>query len=1078
MQREAMMFTNQSHAYQRLNMSYIFQRGSSATSPHRSLPRILLALAAILLWSYRVLGQDAQLARTPVAEAPQIAVVDVGAHHRIYGRITTVTNAATKTVHSKTNIAYTEMATGLNYQDAQGNWVEATENIEITQDGGQAVHGQSQAYFPKNVNGSLMRYVTPDGVALNFKLLGLSYQDASGKSVLFAQLKDSNGILLSSSNVVVYPDAFDGVSASVRYRYTRSGYEQDVLLQGVLPDSSRWGLDAQSVVLQVLTEFVGTQEPDKGLAPMFDGTTETNLIFGVVQIGRGKAFTIGSEENTVIVRPHWLHLTDPNSNVARTFLLEQVSLQDLTAQLSQLSSSDGGGSASVPGASNARELGVASLGFHPPALKMGKPIKGPLELASAGYRETGLVLDFTTTITNGFSNYTFTNGTYYINGTANMTGITTFEDGAVLKYATNATVSANNIVWLGQPFHPIIMTSKDDNTVGDTISGSTGTPTNYFANPALKVDSTTTTNALISNFRICHAQTGLFINNSLATFSNGQVVHCKYGATLQIGWGAIEFDNILWSNVQTNFNDISADEEFIVQNNTFSGNTLLVLPASSEFFFTNCIFANVTTLYAGGSSPLAFSGNYNGFYNSPLFGVGTNATASVPFQAVGSAGFYLLPNSPFLNYGSTGVGSNLLANLQARTTFPPVVLSNALYYSNLDLEPQAQRDPGATGLTLGYHYPPIDFACGSLFISGAILTVGPGTVIAGFASSGTYSYAMGISDGATVLATGSATNPARIVCYNTVQEPSNTNWYAPSTYGLLLNGLNSSNAAVMHCRFTDFSVMAQDCPLYYDSGGIMQNPTFQDCQFHGGNFWAKDYNANVTNCLFDHVDIRLWTVSGGSTFLYNNLFRACDIDIYMGFTGCVARDNMFDQTYIYDEGSAAFVGGYNAYMTNWTNVALGNITLAVTNSSDKRLTASPTYQTGPLSRFYLPSGMTTADSGSRSAPQAGLYHQTCTTNQTIEGSSTVDIGFHLMAVDAYGRALDSYSSGLPDYLADSNGDGIFNTGDFCNWLSATNGPDGISNYLLWLQGRNPGATASSMADTNNLINLIVFTPLR
>ena len=1049
-------------------MSFIFNMDRCVQMYRSALTRVALSCATVLLCSLPALGQDAQLARTPVSEVPQIAVVDVGAHHRVYGRITTVTNAATKTTHSKTNIAYTELATGLNYRDAQGSWVEATENIDITQDGGQAVHGQSQAYFPKNVNGSLMRYVTPDGVQLNFKLLGLSYQDASGKSVLFAQLKDSNGILLSSSNVVVYPDAFDGTSASVRYKYTRSGFEQDILLQGPLPDCHAWGLDPQSVIIQILTEFVGSTEPAKESVPMFDRTSETNLIFGVARIGRGKAFTIGSDENTVIVRPHWLHLTDPNSNVDRTFLLEQVSFAELSEQLNQLSSSIGGGSASVPAPPKSRELGVASLGLHPPALKMGKPIKGPLELASAGYRETGLVLDFTTTITNGFNNYTFTNGTYYINGTANMTGITTYEDGSVLKFATNATVSANNVVWLGRPYHPIIMTSKDDNTVGDTISGSTGTPTNYFANPALKISSATNT-VNISNFRVCYAQTAISIYNSAANFTNGQVFQCKTGAKFDTGLQPFEFDNILWANVTTNLNVVTSGETIILQNNTIANNSAVALQHSAAIYFTNCVFANVTTLHSG-DAPAAFDGNHNGFYSSPTFGYTTNGSAVYPFQLVGSAAYYLLPNSPFLNVGSSGVGSNLVANLQTLTTFPPVVFSNVLYYTNLNLQPQAQRDPGTIGLTLGYHYPPIDFACGGFYINGATLSIGPGTVIAGFGSAGTYPYAIGISDGATATLTGSATSPARIVCYNTVQEPSTTNWNTPS-YGMLLNGLNSSNAAVLNCRFTDFSLMAQDCPHYKDNGGIMQNPIFQDCQFHGGQFWASDYNATLTNCLFDHVDIELWTVSGGSTFLYNNLFHAGSIDIYMGLVGCAAQDNMFDQTYIYDEGSVAFTASYNAYVTGCSN-------LVVTNVHDVHLSVSPAYQTGPLSRFYLPTGIATADAGSRTAASAGLYHQTCNTNQTIEGSSTVDIGFHLMALDANGRALDSHSSGLPDYLADTNGNGVYDAGDFCDWTSGTNGHDGLTNYLLWIQGHNPRASAASVVDTNGVLNLTVYTPLK
>jgi len=55
--------------------------------------------------------------------------------------------------------------------------------------------------------------LTSDGKELRSNVLGLRYFDtSSGKSVLIAQIKDCEGQIVGS-NQVVYADAFDGVNA-------------------------------------------------------------------------------------------------------------------------------------------------------------------------------------------------------------------------------------------------------------------------------------------------------------------------------------------------------------------------------------------------------------------------------------------------------------------------------------------------------------------------------------------------------------------------------------------------------------------------------------------------------------------------------------------------------------------------------------------------------------------------------------------------------------------------------------------------------------------------------------------------
>ena len=92
----------------------------------------------------------------------------------------------------------------------------------------------------------------------------------------------------------------------------------------------------------------------------------------------------------------------------------------------------------------------------------------------------------------------------------------------------------------------------------------------------------------------------------------------------------------------------------------------------------------------------------------------------------------------------------------------------------------------------------------------------------------------------------------------------------------------------------------------------------------------------------------------------------------------------------------------------------------------------PDYQASSLGSYYYPtSGGTTSlanliNNGGRTASAAGLYHHTTRTDQTKD-SSTVDIGFHYLALNGGNQPVDTDSEGIPDYLEDKNGNGSFDS---------------------------------------------------
>jgi len=968
------------------------------------------------------------------------AVVSRDANSQVWERTVFEPGPSGQTVARKHR--YTELASGLNYLDTNGQYVPSQEQIEAFAGGAIARQGQYQVIFANNLNSAgAIDLQTPDGKRLRSNILGLMYYDpATGDAVQIAQIQDSEGGLIAT-NQVLYPNAFAGVKADVLYTYRRDGMEQDVILREQLPVPEALGMNSATVELEVFTEFqdapaasVGAMDSNEpGLDP------DETVSWGATSLGRGKAFNLGGEDSPATVVKRYVNIQ------GRYFLQEKVKYQDIQAALVKLPEQ----------ASNERRLPMmASKTLVLPKTPTLKTAARPIRLAAATPSNQGYVLDYVT-VNAAYTGYTFqSDTTYYISSPLGLYGTNTFEGGTVIKYAAGMSIMVEPeiftpmFVFKSGAYRPVVFTAKDDNTIGESISGSTGNPSGYYANPALSL--TFMGVQLLNGLRISYAGTAISCPGIPVTLDNAQFVNCGVGVS--VSGSTVNVNNALFLNVNTNFSLTGAGAVVAANNVTFDNAQFLAsptnYPSGSYLQLTNCILANVTnvagTVYAG----------YNGFYNTPTFGSTIISTNSYPFQTAGGASHYLATNCVFANVGTTSIDANLLASLRSKTTYPPIIYytPGTYFSSTLNLSPQAQRDTDVPDL--GYHYDPLDYIFGPTYVTNATITAHAGTAIGIFATN-SYTYGLALANNAQFHSQGAPNNLNHVVEYNTVQEQTPAGWKIPS-YGLVAH-YNGTNFLI-DCGFTDWSVMAQDA-CHVQIGSINSPITLQNCQFHGGTILSYSSAISLVNCLLERVNVDIEPADSSTNVFRNDLFWGGTFSFFPALTNAVIIDNLFDRTAIPDGlggDGVTYIGGHNAYVTNCDE-------LDPVYPGDMVLSNSPAYVTSWLGNYYLPYNYYSPliDAGSTTADKFGLYHFTMQNSQVPEGSSVVDIGYHYVALDKNGMPIDSNSDGIPDYLEDGNGNGIVDSGE-TDWQSDGD-YDGVGDAQELVDGTDPNDPDSAEA---------------
>lgn len=936
-------------------------------------------------------------AKTPGSDSAY-NITERGPHHRVWARVSYETNALGEAT-AQTN-SYTELETGMNVRQPDGSYVEASDEIEIMNEGAVARKGRHQVIFSVNCNTPVaIDMLTADGKRLQSRILGLAFYDtATGESVLIAEIKDSDGqLLMDARNEVIYYDALTDIKCDIRYRNSKAGLEQDLILRENPPSPADYKLSPATTVLEVLTEFFDAPVPEKK-ERFVNGSADEFLDFGDLKMGNGRVFVMGEEATEIAVTKQWGTLD------GRTFLMEEIPYQTVVPALDALPGRTASLMTSPDGV-----LHRVSVRRLLPTFKQAKKGTGPMKLASAPLSGKGVVLDYTAA--SSATNYTFKGDTtYYVSGTVNLSGTNTiFEGGTVIKYAPTNTPKLNvtsPITWQGSVYRQIVMTARDDSTVGEGITGSTGNPnTNYFANPALYIDGTVAgTNAVLQNLRIAYAQSAIVFNGRTGhVVSHAQLVNCANGITATNAEFSLR--NALLYNVLTNFNGSSATGHC----------EHLTINTASWMNKSNAITLTLTnSLLVGVTNAGTFTSN------------SVSTATSAAFVTVGAASHYLA-DSNYRNSGTTNINANLAAALKKLTTYPPLELTND-FTLNTTLSPQAQRDTDTPDR--GYHYDPLDYVVSGRTLTNSTLTLTNGVAIGTYGSSSSHGISI-VKDGK-LISEGSPPNPNHIVRYNTVQEQASTNWSASTVAHSIKFGTSTGQDA--RCRFTDWSLLGNNGHHFYASTGS-STCGFQDCQFGGGRFFIYDITPGLTNCLWERVA----NEAGGSSssfYMYNNLTKGGSWTFTTYSYGWIARDNMFDSC-ILNSVEIDLTSDHNAYV----NVSV----LSGTGGSDKTLT-NAAYQIGSLGRYYYPTNggqlSTLIGAGSRNATNATLYHYTVTTNQVKEASSTVDIGFHYVAVNGSGQPLDTDSDGVPDYLEDRNGDGN-GANDPTSWQTY-NSPNGLT----------------------------------
>ncbi|MBI3868594.1 MAG: hypothetical protein HY299_08690 [Verrucomicrobia bacterium] len=962
-----------------------------------------------------------------------LTVLERGPNHRVIE----LTQAPTADNPQGKVIRYTELATGMHFWDGT-EWKDSDPDYDLNGPTAVAQRTAHKVTLKSNLaEVDSVQVVTPDGLEFRARPLFLAYRDGTNVA-LVAEVKDCVGEWVAPG-VVVYNGAFEGINASVRYTTTQFGFEQDVLLfdqQGLNPVSD-YGMNTNTATLECWSEITRAPQARQTSIPMANQEQDVLIQFGTMEIRQGLAFTSTGDGPQVPVFKRY-GVVD-----GKTFLVESVRSRDFWQLLETLPAT------SEPNPDEARvrkpkthhsdrEL-LASL------TAKGKRTAGRFKQGT-WERKKAVVLDYQLVQTNP-TNWTFTAGeTFLVSGPTTFSGSTRFEGGSVIKFSKNVSASlslSGAIVWDAAPYRPVILTARDDDSVGQPLS--TGTLSGTYATDALNLTGTGQPALMIQHLRVSYAQTAVraqyWGSSNPLTIRHAQFVSCSAGVKPQFGTYRVQ--NVLMTGLAAAFSgyyNATIQAAHLSVNNTPLFHETTYNPSVSTFVVDNSLLNGSST--AG----LSYSGTGTTY---------TYPASSTMFTAVGGGGHYLSKTSALRNTGTATIDTQLKADLQLMTTEPPSVLANDLLVDT-DLTPSAQRDTDA--LDAGAHYVPIDWLVPTLNVAGCALNMRGGVVVAFTGSAGIWP-----KPGSTLSSEGLPHRMNVIARYSTVQESPASGAAGGGVAATAIytgnTGVTLATAPAVDCRFTAFFPGYGSYHLFTSDGVggasfyLTKSVNLRDCQFYGGVLSLGANTASATVTLNNNLVYRGGIVcSGLMAFSMNNHlnWRASLSVTAPAASAWVFKDNIFDACSSVTQTGAALTHDYNGYVN-------GSVRLTPSAAND-RVIASFSYSglsvgLGPWYHTDATYASGLVDRGSQTWAAAGLAHHTVKTGQVPErldnssgSSGQVDIGFHFAAVDTTtGLPLDTDGDGIFDVVEDRNGDG-----------ASTPGP-GETNYLVSESGQGGSA---------------------
>lgn len=687
--------------------------------------------------------------------------------------------------------------------------------------------------------------------------------------------------------------------------------------------------------------------------------------------------------------------------------------------------------------------------------------------------------------------------TYVVSSPVELFGTTTIEGGAIIKFdgLTNSTLRVKGPLFCKtEAYHPAILTSFDDDSLGQVINGSFGLP-EATTNGEAYLDLDSAGGDTISNLRFCFADNAVTtpIASRRLDVWNCQFVQCVSGLANHNTGAASrnELHNVLFADC----------------------GVAVAAYGTGYSISAEQVTADVGTFWYGTSAPTRI-GVTNSIIFGTLTGSGSLFTSSIAvnpsvtnFQIADLGGYYLTEGSSLRHAGSMNISTNLLSLLRQRTTQPPLAFKPYMTLSgSMTLAPQPGRYTNGAP-DLGYHYDAMDYSVATMILMGGSLEILQGTVIGlrneYITNSGGWTIAgFWLTQGSTLVSKGTALAPNTLTLTKYVQEYPSA--FVPSFYGLpfgniaLIPGFEPNAeglpAPTMLFQSSRFFIPSEDYVLW---SGLSEDQNWitspdsavywmlRDSSVHGGriNLGAPDYftfgtdyyftegHVSWFNNLFDRV-----TISLNPTFYWlnqvanvdqpfearNNLFRSGGWFLLEPCPSSggdwLLEDNLFDKVDFLQDVNQALNHDHNGYSMLGTNeLAWGGpyefarLAPTITGNGttnalhDVVLGSAPPYQAGSLGSFYLPNSTALFGAGSRTPDEAGLYHYTTRLDQVKEGSEPgahqVNIGLHYVAT-ANGVAKDNDSDGIPDVVEDANGNGLADGNETSAYLVST---DGMTN---------------------------------